>query len=112
MVVAARFAQAVLVVALFFATSGLARAVSVLAADGCCDGCDEPDCPDDVIPDGGCPLPCSHCVCAAHISPVMPCEPSIAVGSSPAPAVQAVAPDVHPQNRLLPGVFRPPRPLA
>ena len=113
----ARLSQLALVVALVFATSGLARAAAVIAADDCCEGCEHSDCPEKSSDEGsegpeGCPLPCSECVCAAYIAPAIVAAAPVFVASSAGPALQPLAPDVHPEARFLPGVFRPPRSLA
>lgn len=110
----ARLSQLALVVALVFATSGLARAAAVIAADDCCEGCEHSDCPEESSDEGseGCPLPCSECVCAAYIAPAIVAAAQVVVASAAGPALQPLAPDVHPEARFLPGVFRPPRSRA
>jgi hypothetical protein len=108
--VSSRSALVAISVALVLAMSGLARAAIALGGD-CCEDCEESDCPDEES-GSGCPLPCSDCVCAVHVAPVVAAHASIEMSVSGEPARAADAPDVHPEVRFLPGVFRPPRPLS
>ena len=109
----ARLAQIALVAILVIGTSGLGRGTVVLADDGCCEGGEESS-PDgsDESSDAGCPLPCSDCVCAAYLAPAITVPAQVLIVSAPAALPAAVSPDVYPEVRFLPGVFRPPRHAA
>ena len=96
-------------VALVLALSGLARAAVALGGE-CCADCEESDCPDEES-GSGCPQPCSDCVCAVHVAPVVLAHTAIEMSASGEPARAADAPELQPQVLFLPGVFRPPRPL-
>lgn len=112
--VALRLAHIAIVCALVIATSGLSRAAVLMADKGCCADCDHVACPDGGEDDAteGCPLPCSDCVCAAYVAPAIITQHVVVTASVPEQVVPAAEPDLQPETRFLPGVFRPPRPSA
>jgi hypothetical protein len=106
-----RLAQIALAFALLVAMGGLTGPTGVLGQDGCCDDCEQPSCPDGAS-DCGAPVPCSRCACPGCIAPAIVAQGPIPIANVSEVAMQATAPDVHPEARFLPGVFRPPRHAA
>jgi hypothetical protein len=110
-----RLAHVVIIYALVITTSGVARGAVVAADEGCCAPCDHAACPEDGTEDSsteGCPLPCSDCVCAAHVAPAIITQHVTVAANAPEQVIAAAGPDLPPETRFLPGVFRPPRRAA